>query len=142
MLILRLATFLLLLVLLLLADVPPCDEVFGQLLRNRHFGQTSFRLSVGPNRRFVDRLRNGERDRFHAMTLPPEREQLARAKCIRHIEFEQNPVAKAELGQGRCELFPAQYCLVRLPQVRGSPRLRKARTSDIFTAGLASFIQT
>ena len=59
------------------------------------------------------------------MTLPPEREQLARSKCIRHIELEQNPVTQAEPGQGRCELFPTQHRLVRLPQVRGS--LQRAR---------------
>ena len=54
------------------------------------------------------------------MTLPPEREQLARSKCIRPIELEQNPVTQAEPGQGRCELFPIQHGLVRFRQVRGS----------------------
>ena len=69
-----------------------------------------------------------ERDRGNAMTLPPEREQLARTKSIRHIEFEQNPIPKTELGQGRRELFPAQHRLVDLPQVRGSLQ----RTRRIF----------
>ncbi len=82
------------------------------------FDQTSFRLSVGPNLSLVDRLHDGERDSFHAMTLPPEREQLARAKRIRHIELEQDSVTQAEPGQGRCELFPTQHRLVRLPQIR------------------------
>src|SRR5882757_5020031 len=111
---------LLFLVVLLLTRLPPGSEIVREVLRNRYFGQTSFRLSVGPNLSLVDRLHNGERDRFHAMTLPPEREQLARAKRIRHIKLEQNPVTQAEPGQGRCELFPTQHRLVRLPQVRGS----------------------
>jgi hypothetical protein len=93
-------------VVLLLTRLPPGDEIVGEVFRNRHFRQTSLCLSVGPNLSFVDRLHNGERDRFNAMALPPEREQLAWPKSIRHIELEQNPVTQTEPGQGGRELFP------------------------------------
>jgi hypothetical protein len=43
------------------------------------------------------------------MTLPPKREQLARTKRVRHIEFEQNPIPKIEPRQGSCKLVPRQH---------------------------------
>src|ERR1700741_1008122 len=83
---------------LLPALFPILHDLARQYVSDRNLRQTSLGFSVRTNLPLVDRFLNIQDICLFEKAAPPEWEQLAGPKSVRHIQFHQDPIAKTKFA--------------------------------------------
>ena len=81
------------------------------------------RFSPGADFPLLDSLRDTHRGSRPVKAFPPESEQFAGTKGVRHIQFEKESISDTQFRRSRAQLRPRQYRFVSIAKLRWHPHL-------------------